>query len=569
LNVNSSVSSLATKDGDLAVTDEHKANILNTFFSSVFTRENITNLPNIELASRSNGAMLSDVLITPQAVKEKLCKLDASKAFGPDGIPPRVLKELHAELALPISILFNKSVESGVVPFDWRNATVTALFKKGTRSDPGNYRPVSLTSILCKVLESFIRDAIVNYMTDCSLYTKCQHGFRKGRSCTTQLLEVMEDFTKYLDDNDSFDVLYLDFKKAFDSVPHERLLLKMQTYGITGQVLQWVRNFLAGRVQRVRVGRAFSEQADVLSGIPQGSILGPILFTLFINDLPDDISSVCKIFADDTKIYSCTSHSQTIQKDLDNLVNWSDKWNLYFNAGKCKVLHYGRKNPNIEYTMGNDNERVRLTVCDEEKDLGVIFDKNLKFDKQVESSVQKANKMLGIIKRSFTYLDEDMFLRLYKSLIRPHLEYGNVIWNPYLKRQSARIESVQRRATRLLKTTRHLSYIDRLHRFDLPSLKFRRLRGDLIQTYKIFHNIENIDAASFFQTLTYTNTRQSEMKIFIKHSRTNVRKYVYANRIAPVWNKLPLEVKSAKDVNTFKNLLQQTEAIEKLRFDID
>ena len=184
-------------------------------------------MPKLEKCSYSKGAYITNVSITPEAVKRKLQNLDPSKAQGPDCIPSKVLKELSEELSQPLSSLFNISIETGVVPEDWRTANVVAIFKKGTKSDPGNYRPVSLTCIISKVLESLIRDEIVKYMTENELYSTCQHGFRQNKSCITQLLEVMDDFTKLLDKGSTLDVIYLDFKKAFDTVPHERLLLKI------------------------------------------------------------------------------------------------------------------------------------------------------------------------------------------------------------------------------------------------------------------------------------------------------------------------------------------------------
>ena len=297
------ISPLTKADGDTALSDIDKANTLNKSFASVFTKENLENLPSISIANWSDGKTITDLVVTPEAVENKLKMLNVNEAEGPDNIHPRILKELSKELSVPFSILFNKSLEMEIVPTEWKNAYVTALFKKGTKSDPGNYRPVSLTSVPCKVLESIIRDVIVDHMTLGKLYTECQHGFRQHRSCITQLLQVMNYFTNLLDKGENIDIIYLDFRKAFDSVPHERLLIKLQYYGITGKLLAWIRDFLKDRKQLVRVGNDYSKYTDVLSGIPQGSILGPVLFTIFINDLPQKINSFCKIVADDTKIY--------------------------------------------------------------------------------------------------------------------------------------------------------------------------------------------------------------------------------------------------------------------------
>ena len=210
LKLNTGISPLNDKDGNPISTDEGKANILNDYFSSVFTKENINNLPEFELKNLQETC--TEIYISVDEVKKKLQQLDPNKAQGPDKIPAKVLKELSEELALPLTVLFSKSLEKGILPSDWKKAEITAIFKKGNKTDPGNYRPVSLTCIVCKVMEQFVRDTVVQHMSDHKMYSKCQHGFRTGRSCMTQLTEVMDDFTKFIDSRETFDVDYLDFK---------------------------------------------------------------------------------------------------------------------------------------------------------------------------------------------------------------------------------------------------------------------------------------------------------------------------------------------------------------------
>jgi len=270
------------------------------------------------------------------------------------------------------------------------------------------------------------------------------------------LLEVMEDFSLFIEEGCNIDIIYLDFRKAFDTVPHKRLLEKIKSYGINGKLYDWIKDFLTQRTQKVRVNNQLSKETVVNSGIPQGSILGPILFTIFINDLPEGLKSICKIFADDTKIYDNSDNSKNIQTDILHLQSWSEKWKLYFNVSKCKVMHIGTKEnkPRENYFMNDMNKKINIEKCEEEKDIGVIFDEKLLFDKHMDSSINKANRMLGVIKRTFSFINKDTFLKLYKSMVRPHLEYGNIIWHPLLKRQSSAIEKVQRRATKLLKECR-------------------------------------------------------------------------------------------------------------------
>jgi hypothetical protein len=567
--VSSGISTLKKPDGSLAEDDEQKADTLNNFFSSVFIHENKSNLPSFTKGERSNGLFLSDVRVTAQAVELKLKELDPNKAQGPDLIPPRVLKELHKELAVPLCILFNDSLETGVLPMDWNKAEVTAIFKKGNKADPGNYRPVSLTCILCKVLESFVRDSIVSFFDDNHLYSECQHGFRKRRSCVSQLIGVLDELTALTDKGQAVDIIYLDFRKAFDAVPHERLLCKLQQYGIVDNLLLWIRAFLSGRSQKVRVGNYKSNEAPVLSGIPQGSILGPILFTVFINDLPENILSPCRVFADDTKIYNSTENSTLLQEDLYRLQEWTNVWNLYFNIDKCKVMHAGKQNPEIEYKMKLKDGTGTLSSCVEEKDLGVIFDRTLSFDVHIQKVVTKANQMVGIIRRTFEYLNKEILLKLYKSLVRPHLEYANCVWYPHLKRQSVSIEKVQRRATKLIKECKDMNYSTRLKYLGLHSLKGRRLRGDLIETYKIFHGLVDVKASSIFSLVEDSITRNADSKIFVEHTRKAKSRNTFRHRVAKQWNELPPSIKNAPTLNAFKNRLDSLEKFQSLFVEYD
>ena len=547
------VANLIKPDNSFTKTDEEKADVLNNFFSSVFTKEDITNLPNIENRSKNN--FLSDIILTKEAVYLKLKNLKTNKAMGPDGIPAIILKELCEELCLPITMIFNKSISTGEVPKEWKVAEVTAIFKKGNKQEPGNYRPVSLTSITCKVLESLISDSIRNYFETNSFFTNCQHGFRNHRSCVTQLLEVLNDFTNFIESKDCIDVIYLDFSKAFDTVPHKRLLTKLKSYGIDGNVLGWIDDFLSKRSQRVRVNKSISDLKPVTSGIPQGSILGPLLFIIFINDLPDGIHSICKIFADDTKIYNSHEKSNVIQQDLLTLQEWSKIWQINFNITKCSVLHIGKNNNNVKYYFDKDNKReLKTTKC--EKDVGVAFSPDLKFDEHINTIVSKANQLVGLIKRSFTHIDKTFMTKLYKAIVRPHLEYANVIWHPIYKRQIELLERVQRRFTKLIPSIKDLPYTERLKILKLPSIKYRQVRADLIQTYKIIHSIDNLSCPEFF-TFCNNQTRNSKLKLFKQHASSKLRSNYFTNRVNNFWNSLSESSREALSINEFKNKIDK------------
>ena len=342
-----------------------------------------------------------------------------------------------------------------------------------------------------------------------------QHGFIKGKSCVTQLLEFLEDSTQSIDNGDEVDVIYLDFCKAFDKVPHQRLLQKLYAYGIRGKVHTWVKEFLSGREQRVIVNGSQSTWINITSGIPQGSVLGPVLFLVFINDLPEVIKVLIKLFADDAKLYSVvTSNADNrAQFSLNRAVDWSKVWKMIFNIIKCHHLHIGKKFTETTYTMESDGQQVELEKVKNEKDLGVIIDQNLTFRDHITSKVNIANRNVGIVFRTFTYIDQEMFLNLYKSIIRPHLEYATPVWSPLYKKDKIIIENVQRRATRLVATCKNLPYQERLRKLGLPTLEYRRERADMIQTYKILHGIDKLDKDKLFTPALYRATRGHSYKL--------------------------------------------------------
>ena len=274
------------------------------------------------------------------------------------------------------------SLNSGCVPRDWRVANVIPIYKKGSKLNPLNYRPVSLTSVICKCLEKLIRVKMVDHLEAQQFFTEHQHGFRKGMSCLTQLLEFFSDVEDSLDEGDSVDVIYLDCMKAFDRVPHRHLLLKIEATGVRGELLRWISKYLCQREQRVVLRDKYSSWRRVWSGVPQGSVLGPTLFLIYINDLVDSIECKGKLFADDAKIYKrirSAADPDLLQNDLNKLQLWSDTWKLKFHQDKCKTMHIGRTNPKSLYYL-NDTALQETT---KERDLGVFVSNDMKAAEQV------------------------------------------------------------------------------------------------------------------------------------------------------------------------------------------
>ncbi len=277
------------------------------------------------------------------------------------------------------------------------------------------------------------------------------------------LLVIEEEWVDILEEDYPMDVIYLDFKKAFDYIPHQRLLRKLQAYGIEGKILTWISSLLTGRRQRVVYDGEKSEWSDVESGIPQGSVLGPVLFVLFINDLPSVVQSIMKIFADDTKVNNCVKDNkglEELQSNIDNMAESGIKWQLPFNIWKCKSLYSGRTNGRHVYTLNGLN----LEQVHQEKDLGVIIDDQLNFHKHTSAAVNKSNQILAIVKKSFMHQDMVTVPLLYKSILHPHLEYGNLIWGPHYKLDQQAVERVQRRATKLVTELKDRPYEECLRR---------------------------------------------------------------------------------------------------------
>ena len=558
LNTKDSVADL-NDNGCKVSSDDGKANVLNRFFSSVFTTENLTNLPSCE--EKHFSSCLSDVVIDSADVARRLLALDPNKSPGPDGFHPRLLKELAQELSPSLSLIFEKSLLEGVIPDDWKDAQVTPLFKKGEKANPSNYRPVSLTSIVCKLMESIIRDKVMQHLSENDLLTNCQHGFVAGRSCTTNLLSTLEDWTSLLDIGVPVDAVYLDFSKAFDSVPHERLLIKLKALGIEGQALGWIRAFLNNRRQRVCVNGVLSDWAAVTSGVPQGSVLGPVLFVAYINDLPDVVECHCSMYADDTKVYNrveTEEEQQQLQSDINSLVDWADAWQLCFNADKCKVLHLGKQNSRLKYSMRKhgSHETLELKESEIERDLGVNVDASLKFSQHVEIQVNKANRLLGLIRRSFVCLDSQTMKMLFTAIVRPHLEFANAAWSPVLERDKRLIEGVLRRATKLVHGLKNLPYEARLRDMNIPSMTYRKLRGDLIECYKVTHHIYKLQDC-LLELSSNFSTRGHNYKLEKKRCNTTLRQKFFTQRVVDRWNRLPAQVVEAPCVNTFKNNLDR------------
>ena len=343
------------------------ASTFNDYFTSVFTQENTDTLPQVEPMLDPSDE-IADNEFSEEDVDTLLTKLKDNKSPGVDNIHPTMLKNLHSELKKPLYLLFRKSLDEGTVPNDWKMANVSPIHKKLT----SNFKTVSLTSMVGKLLERLINQAIMTHLSQHNLINDTQHGFLSKRSCQTNLLLYLELLTSCIDKGLDIDVLYLDFAKAFDKVPHKRLLKKVQAHGVSGKVYSWIENWLMDRKQRVKINSSYSGWNKVTSGVPQGSILGPTLFLMYINDIEENLNSTVLKFADDTKVMKVIDNHHChadLQNDIKGLEKWAELWEMQFNVDKCKMMHYGFNNTRHTYTMNNKE----LQTVSEEKDLGVII----------------------------------------------------------------------------------------------------------------------------------------------------------------------------------------------------
>ena len=552
-NVRDKVGPLEDNAGNIITEGVLMAEELNMHFSSVFTREDTSSLPVPETKfNGTEGERLGQLVITPEVIANKINNMKDNKSPGVDGIAPKILKETVEQISKPLAHVFNMSLQEGIVPLEWKEANIIPLFKKGSRNKSVNYRPVSLTSVICKLLESIIRDHIMDFLIKHKLINSSQHGFLKSKSCLTNLLCFFEEITKWVDEGSPVDIIYLDFQKAFDKVPHQRLILKLKSHGIGISIINWIEQWLTDRRQRVVVDGEVSNWKPVLSGVPQGSVLGPILFLIYINDLEEGVTSKILKFADDTKLFrkiKGNGDKQQLQDDIDKLIKWSEKWQMLFNFQKCKCLHAGHGNTGVNYEMGG----TILCKTVKEKDLGVTMNANMKVSEQCRIAASKGNQFLGMIRRNITYKEKGLIVPLYKAIVRPHLEYCIQAWRPYLRKDIDILEKVQRRTTKLITGLRDLSYDDRLKECGLTTLETRRLRGDQIEVFKILNGHENIDPNIFFKIKTGKITRGHDFTLVKGQNRLDFRKYSFSQRTVNEWNKLSADCVHSSSVNMFKN----------------
>ncbi|EFA11850.1 hypothetical protein TcasGA2_TC005090 [Tribolium castaneum] len=464
---------------------------------------------------------------------------------GSDGITAR--QQCCHCLSGPLAQLMTLSLQTGTLPSDWKLAVVKPIYKKkGDKFNPSSYRPVSLTSLVIKIMESIVCDRLRQHLLTYNIIPPPQHGFIKGRSITTNMLACFNEWSRAFDNGENVDVIYFDFSKAFDRLRRKRLLLKLQHYGIGGNLLQWIDSFLSYRFFTVKIGKASSMPMSVRSGVPQGSVLGPLLFITYCADLSRVITSPWSLYADDIKIYS--GDSLALSHDInDSIYSWSKTWLMPLNFDKSVVLHIGRKNPRYLYQLhGSTLVKVKSHV-----DLGLEISSDLSWTRHINRVVKKANTATFIFRKAFQGTQAAAVIKLCKAFIRPMLEFGNAVWHPTLVRDSNLLESIQSRITRIPFGRIRPCYPERLKVLHLTTLEDRRVRGDLITTFKALTDADP-SIRNLFVLHGQDRTRGHQLKLRGESFKTTARQYFLPLRVFHKWNSLPDKLLDCTSVLQFK-----------------
>ena len=542
------------ENGMLISDAKGKANALNRQYCSVFNTDNRGSEPT---KGPSSIPDMPPISVSEEGVRKLLKALEPNKASGPDQISPTVLKELADVLCKPLAQIFQAAIDSGEAPNQWKTATVTPIFKKGDKHKASNYRPVSLTSVCCKICEHIISKAIRNHFEKHEVLCDHQHGFRYGRSCETQLLMFVDDLASSMAEGKQIDAIVLDFSKAFDVVPHGSLLTKLSYYGVRGTTLKWIDSFLSGRTQRVLVDGEYSDTAPVTSGVPQGSVLGPMLFLAYINDMPECITSQTRLFADDTIVYrhiNTQRDCDKLQEDMHALEEWEEKWGMTFNPSKCETIRITRKKTPITRTYILKEEELKTVRS--AKYLGVTVASDLSWNEHVANTVAKANRALGFVKRNVVTPSTATKERAYNALVRPILEYASTVWSPGQKCLCATIEAVQRRAARYVcgLQSRQESVTAMMHRLQWETLENRRKKGRVTMLYKIWTDQVAIPSTKLVPTTRVTRGHSAKLQQLV--AKKNYVQQSFFPSAIKLWNSLPDVVVSQPSIEDFKEKLK-------------
>ena len=541
------------------------ANDFNQYFVSVSS--SVSSSPAVDppspgCSSPSVSSHLDLQPISSEVCLELIASLQSGKATGPDNIPPGILKSVAPVVAPPLTDIINSSLSSGCFPQQWKCASVRPLHKGGTKSVLTNYRPISILPTCSKLIEMTVRSQLVAHLEDNNLLYPLQSGFRRRHSTASTLLRATNDWYRALDTHLMIGVLFLDVSKAFDTVDHSLLLSKLQSYGVSVSTLMWFKSYLSGRSQFTKIGDVKSHPLSVTAGVPQGSILGPNLFSVHINDLPSicPVNSTAVLFADDTTIYvigsSASEISSILSLALENCPSWMDKNKLKLNTSKtkCMLIHSSRRSPPpLTVALGaTPIEQVRTF-----KFLGCIINDHLTWDDHVTYLSSKVSRNINLLRRLSWFLPRRVLMTFYSAYILPSFDYCDVVWHSCSAKLVTKLESLQNYAGRIiLKKRRFCSATAVRKTLGWSTLQSRRELHTAIQAFK---SLNGMDPGYLAPLLTPSSsihnhrTRASTTDLLhLPQVSTNFGKKSFAFRAASVWNALPAETRQLKSLHAFK-----------------
>lgn len=490
-----------------------------------------------------NTNVISDIEIVPDTITKLLKSLDLTKGAGPDRIPPLFIVKCSESLTKPLSILYSRSVAEGIIPAIWKSAFISPIFKNGNRNEIKNYRPISKLCIFAKILEKIVYSQV--YSSVSSSFIPEQHGFLKKRSTTSNLLTFVEYVTLNMDSGAQVDSIFTDFSKCFDRIDHYILLQKLSYAGIHGNLFRWLKAYIENRSQAVVLNGYTSAWHFVPSGVPQGSLLGPLLFNIFINDVSSCfLNSKFLLYADDMKIFKNVNDINdclSLQEDLDRFQNYCNLNRLELNVVKCFALTFSRKTNNIKYQyhlLGH-----QLKFVDEIRDLGVIHDKKLTYEKHIDMIANKANRSMGfIVRQSSLFKSVKVIKILYCSYVRSILEYCSQVWNPQYQVHKDRIESIQRKLLKRIQykcNTTDDNYELRCKRHHMLPLYERRKIADIVILQKIAQG--QLDSHYLLQAINLRVPKRSYTR--------NPYSYLYSASCSTKYRKNSFTIRSASFIN--------------------
>ena len=507
----------------------------------------------------SHAPDFADIHFTEEDVLKAIDELGINSAPGPDKIPAKVIKECKHQLELALVILWRRSIDSGLIPEDLLSQTIIPIFKKENKSLASNYRPISLTSHFIKIFERIMRNKLIDHLETNNLITPQQHGFRRYRSTLTQLLHHFDLILQILETNTNADTLYLDLSKAFDKVNHQTLLHKLEQMKITGKILAWITSFLTNRTQTVVVNGHKSIPAKVESGVPQGTVLGPALFIIYMNNVTEYIQNIAiQLFADDSKITTAITNSNDRNKLLDalkSLLVWTTHNSMKFNEQKFQLLQIGRDD---DLKLPYECNEITINKSETVRDLGVLVSEDFSFKPHIAEITDKAKNFASWLLRTFRTRTEEVMLVLLKTYLIPRLEYCSAAWNPHQINEIEQLEAVQRSFTSRIDNMEHLNYYERLAKLKLYSLQRRRERFQIIHTWKIYKELAPNDVNLKFHMHNRLGIQADRLPVNAKSEKVKTLRYNFFSHSGPrLFNLIPGQVKSAQTLESFKYKLDK------------